>query len=63
MTRRTLLLLPVLPFLQLPIQAPKLIVTTDIIGTPRPQGPRYDIGAYEYIGKKQLSQPVGVKII
>ncbi len=54
----------VLPFLsQLRAPAPMPIVTADIIGTIRPQGPKYDIGAYEYIGTRAPVQPTKVRLI
>lgn len=64
MTRRELLSLALLPLVQLSVAAP--IVTTDIVGTPRPQGRAYDIGAYEFIGTAQVAkplQPLGTKIV
>lgn len=38
-------------------------VTTDIIGTPRPQGSAYDIGAYEFSNTVQLSPPANLRAL
>lgn len=63
MTRREMLsLISITPFIQ--VRSFQPIVTTDIIGTPRPQGRSYDIGAYEFIKvKKSVMQPSQVKVI
>lgn len=64
MNRRELLSLALLPLIQLRVTSP--IVTKDIVGTLRPQGRAYDIGAYEFIGAAQVSkplQPLATKII
>ena len=37
-------------------------VKTDFDGTPRPQGKRYDIGAYELIQKPPLESPEEFKV-
>jgi parallel beta-helix repeat protein len=42
------------------------VVTTDLTGSPRPQGPAYDIGAYEFTTATQSqapAPPTGVRIV
>jgi hypothetical protein len=36
------------------------LVTVDLLGTPRPQGPAFDIGAYEFIPTKKPSAPTAL---
>lgn len=56
MTRREMIgTIGLLPFIQLRITTP--VVKTDIVGTLRPQGKAYDIGAYEYVGTAQPVKP------
>jgi hypothetical protein len=68
MNRRDMLqtvgVMAVLP-MNVQLQVAPLIVTTDIVGTIRPQGRAYDIGAYEYIGAQSIapSRPSNTKII
>lgn len=67
LTRREIFLVSLLPFMgvlaKLVAQrATRTIVTSDIIGTMRPQGLKYDIGAYEFIGMR-VPPATGVKIV